>query len=51
MLMLGQDDRAGFLVAGARHDARRELDHRRLDAKLGRRSRDLKTDETRADHD
>ena len=51
MLMLGQDDRAGFLVAGARHDARREFDHRHLDAELGRRRRGFEPDQAGADHD
>ena len=50
MLVLGQDERAGFLVAGARHDARRVFDHRHLDAELGRRSRGLEPDQAGADH-
>ena len=51
VLVFGEDQRAGFLVAGARHDARCELDHRHLDAQLGRRGRDLEPDQARADHD
>ena len=51
VLVLGEDHRAGFLVAGARHDARRELDHRHLDAELGRRGRGLEPDQAGADHD
>ena len=45
------DDRGGFLVADARQDARRDLDHRDLDAKLGGRGRDLEPDHAAADQD
>ena len=51
VLVLGQDERAGLLVAGPRHDARREFDHRHLDAELGGRRRGLEPDQAGADHD
>ena len=45
------DEGGGLLVADARQDARRDLDHRRLDAKLGRRGRDFEADQAAADDD
>ena len=51
VLVLGENERADFLVAGARHDARREFDHGNLDAQLGCRRRYLEPDQSGADHD
>ena len=51
MLMLGEDQGAGFLVASPRHDPRRKLDHRHLDAEFGRGGGRFKTDQAGADHD
>ena len=45
------DQRGGLLVADPRQDARRDLDHRDLDAELGRRGGDLEPDHAAADHD
>ena len=44
------DEGGGLLVADARENARRDLDHRGLDAELGRRCRDLQSDQAATDH-
>ena len=47
--VLGKNERAGFLIAGARHDARREFDHRHGLAQHCRRRGDFKPDQAGAD--
>jgi hypothetical protein len=49
--VLGQYERTGFLVAGARHDARRHLEHQDFDPLLGRGGCDFEADKACADDD